>query len=108
MREWTSEFLKEFAGLLYGSITHGVQESFTLRKHTTTFQAVVHTEVSRTTGRKIYICSDSRVALKALCSARIRCADALDLLDTTKEVYLVWVARHKGASGNEKVHLLRT
>ncbi|KAJ8982626.1 hypothetical protein NQ317_002677 [Molorchus minor] len=93
-----------------------VQQSYALGSHTTVFQAEVFAilmaasreEVKRSPEPRVYICSDSQAALRAVSAPRTRsalvqeCGDALEELARHKEVILVWVPGHSGVPGNEK------
>nr|CAH7756690.1 unnamed protein product [Callosobruchus chinensis] len=98
----------------------GVRESYSLGTNTTIFEAEVYAilsaacneEVRKGMERKVYICSDSQAALKAICGPRTRtplvqeCAERLEELTRLKEVILMWVPGHMGVPGNEEADRL--
>lgn len=63
-------------------------------------------------GKHIYICSDSRAALRSLKSCIIdselvaECGELLTQLARTNSVRLLWVPGHSGIRGNERAHNL--
>ncbi|KAJ8923908.1 hypothetical protein NQ315_006684 [Exocentrus adspersus] len=65
-------------------------------------------DVKNCTDERIFICSDSQAALRAISSPRTRsmlvqkCGDALESLARQKEVGLVWVPGHMGIPGNKR------
>ncbi|KAJ8912773.1 hypothetical protein NQ315_002530 [Exocentrus adspersus] len=69
-------------------------------------------DVKNCTEERIFICSDSQAALRAISSPRTRsmfvqeCGDALESLARQKEVGLVWVPGHMGIPGNERAYQL--
>ncbi|KAJ8912276.1 hypothetical protein NQ315_016774 [Exocentrus adspersus] len=69
-------------------------------------------DVKNCTEERIFICSDSQAALRAISSPRTRsklvqeCGDALESLARQKEVGLVWVPEHMGIPGNERADQL--
>ncbi|KAJ8917982.1 hypothetical protein NQ315_011435 [Exocentrus adspersus] len=69
-------------------------------------------DVKNCTEERIFICSDSRAALRAISSAKTRsmlvqeCGDALESLVRQKEVGLVSVSGHMGIPGNERTDQL--
>ncbi|KAJ8909279.1 hypothetical protein NQ315_003485 [Exocentrus adspersus] len=87
--------------------------------YTTVFQAEVFAilmvaqreDVKNCIEERIFICSDSQAALRAISSPRTRsvlvqeCGDALSLA-RQKEVGLVWVRGHLGIPGNERADQL--
>ncbi|KAJ8975968.1 hypothetical protein NQ317_000672 [Molorchus minor] len=93
-----------------------VQQSYALGSYTTIFQAEVFAilmvaskkEIESSTEPRVYICSDSQAALKAVSTPRTRSVlvreygDALEELARHKEVKLLWVPGHSGVPGNEK------
>nr|CAH7737751.1 unnamed protein product [Callosobruchus chinensis] len=98
----------------------GVLESYSQGTNTTIFEAEVYAilsaacneEVRKGMERKVYICSDSQAALKAICGPRTRtplvqeCAERLEELTRLKEVILMWVPGHMGVPGNEEADRL--
>ncbi|KAJ8912199.1 hypothetical protein NQ315_003803 [Exocentrus adspersus] len=97
-----------------------VQQSYSLGSYATVFQVEVFAvlmvaqreDVKNCTEERIFICSDSQAALRAISSPRTRsmlvqeCGDALESLDRQKEVGLVWVPGHMRISGNERADQL--
>ncbi|KAJ8919463.1 hypothetical protein NQ315_016563 [Exocentrus adspersus] len=92
----------------------------TLGSYATVFQAEVFAilmvtqreDVKNCTEERIFICSDSQAALRAISSPRTRsmlvqeCGDALESLARQKEVGLVWFPGHMGIQGNERADQL--
>ncbi|KAJ8912512.1 hypothetical protein NQ315_015596 [Exocentrus adspersus] len=93
----------------------GVQQSYSLGSHATVCQAEVYTilmvaqreDVKNCTEEKIFICSNSQAALKAIAlqgeDQCLLCGDALESLARQKEVGLVWAPGHMGIPGKERV-----
>ncbi|KAJ8910772.1 hypothetical protein NQ315_008893 [Exocentrus adspersus] len=98
----------------------GAQQSYSLGSYATVFQAEVfailmtaHREdVRNCAEERIFICSDSQAALRAVSFPRTRsilvqeCGDALESLAGQREVELVWVPGHMGVPGNERADQL--
>ncbi|KAJ8917703.1 hypothetical protein NQ315_005152 [Exocentrus adspersus] len=97
----------------------GAQQSYSLSSYATVFQAVFailmvaqREDVKKYAEEKIFICSNSEAALRAICSPRTRlmlvqeCGDALESLARQKEVGLVWVPGHMGIPRNKRVDQL--
>ncbi|KAJ8925317.1 hypothetical protein NQ315_009147 [Exocentrus adspersus] len=69
-------------------------------------------DVKNCTEERIFICSDSQAALRAISSPRTRsmlvqeCGDALESLARQEEVELVWVPGHMGIPRNERADQL--
>ncbi|KAJ8918264.1 hypothetical protein NQ315_014134 [Exocentrus adspersus] len=98
----------------------GVQQSYSLGSYATVFQAEVFAilmvaqreGVKNCTEERIFICSDSQAALRAISSPKTRsilvqeCGDALESWARQKEVGLVWVPGHMGISGNKSANQL--
>ena len=112
------EIAKAGAGISVPEL--GVNIALPLGMMTTVFQAELYAilkcaelDAVRNNGMsRIAICTDSKAALSALGSARVRsklvaeCVDALNSLARTKVVQLMWVPGHTGISGNEAADAL--
>jgi ribonuclease HI len=100
-----------------GVCCHGTRRklSFSLRQHTTVFQAEVYAIKACISenldrgykNRNIYILSDSQAAIKALGKCQISsklvwdCHQSLIQLGRHNRVQLIWVPGHEGIDGNE-------
>ncbi|KAJ8912793.1 hypothetical protein NQ315_002550 [Exocentrus adspersus] len=115
-----SRMRDEYSGAGIYLENSGAQQSYSLGSYATVFQAEVfailmtaHREdVRNCAEERIFICSDSQAALRAVSSPRTRsilvqeCGDALESLAGQREVELVWVPGHMGIPGNERADQL--
>ena len=95
-------------------------KSISLSSEATVFQAEIHAirqsiiclKTLEPTDERIYICSDSQAALRALNTPRVEskqiwdCVQALNDLASDRSVTLAWVPGHSGIPGNEKADQL--
>lgn len=92
------------------------EASIPLGRHSTVFQAEItailvcalENRLVGCRGKRIYICSDSQAALKALELRRTNshlvseCKETLQQLPSLNRVTLIWVLGHEGIAGNER------